>query len=63
MYKESFKKHNFPSTWRISVAHERIPVILHMACLIILNILLSFGIICISGFRCRAYVTTCTCYN
>ncbi len=21
------------------------------------------GIICVSGFRCRPYITTCTCYN
>ena len=62
MYKESFKKHIFSSTWRISVAHGRIRVILHVTCLnAMINILPSCGINCISGFRCRPSVTTCTC--
>ena len=57
MYKESFKKHIVSSTLCISVAHVRIRVMLQVACLhIILNILLSCGIICISGFRCTTYI-------
>ena len=64
MYKELFKKHTFSSTWRIYVAHERIHVIVHLTCLNeIPNILQSCGDIGISGFRCRPFVTTCTCYN
>ena len=64
MYKELFKKHLFSSTWRIYVALVRIHVILHLTCSnVILNILPLCGNICISGFRCRSSVTTCTCYN
>ena len=63
MYRK-FKKKLSSSSWRISVAHGRIRVFLHVACLnVILNILPSCGIICISGFRCKASVTTCTFYN
>ena len=42
MYKESFKNHIFSSTWRISVTHGMINLILHLKCLnVILNILPS----------------------
>ncbi len=38
MHKESFKTQLFSSTWRISVAHGRIHVILYVTCLnVILN--------------------------
>ena len=64
MYKENVKTRLFSSTWRISVAHGMIHMNVYVSCLnVILNILPSCGHICISGFRCRPSVTTCTCYN
>ena len=64
MYEELFKKNILSSIWSISVARGRLHVILHVACLnVILNILPLCENICISGFRCRPSVTTCTSYN
>ncbi len=64
MHKETLKNHHSSSTWRISATHRMIHLIFHVACLnVVLNLLPSCEIICISGFCCRASVTTCTCYN
>ena len=64
MHKETLKNHHSSSTWRISATHRMIHLIFHVTRLnVILNLLPSCEIICISGFRCRASVTTCTCYN
>ena len=64
MHKETLKNHHSSSTWSISVKHRMIHLIFHVACLnVILNLLPSCEIICISVFCCRASVTTCTCYN
>ena len=62
MYTNVQKAH-FSSTWRISVAHGRIHMIVHVTRLNVIQILCntilpSRGIICISGFRRRASVTT-----
>ena len=64
LYKEVFKNYLFSSTWRISVTRGVIRLNLHVTCLnVILNILPSCEIICISSFHCRTSVTTCICYN
>ena len=60
MYEESFKNKKCLALGKFMFIH----LILHVTSLnVLLSILSSCGHICTSGFRCRAPVTTCTCYN